>query len=207
MRTRSWGWTVFATGFVSQCALAHVSLEEYVRQAVAMSVDATNIDISFQFSFPSSLSHQERKRMDTDGDGVLRKKDREAYLAEVTEQASKALKLIVDGQALALIPLAEPVLDLQGAEGVEAHPHELRLEFFARIPATFGVDSRLTLDSGLWADLPMMVSISAQGEDGIRLRVSETQGLLHPSAGGAMFRLMEARCTRWNNSGVKRARK
>ena len=201
------GWFAVMACFAAPCALAHTSLERYARESVCISVGAGNIDVRIQFSFPAVLSLAERKLMDQDGDGKISKTEIVAYLNGVQARAEQLLRMSIDGQAVPLIALEDPVLDLQDAPGVEAHPHELRLACFARVPKTFGVGSTVALDSGLWTDAPLMVAVSTEGADGIRLYTVGTQGLRQPSTSGSIFRIIEARCAQWepasNTNGSK----
>ena len=182
---------------VAAGAFGHSSLEAYVRENVFISVNASNIDIRIQFSFPADLSLVERKRMDRDGTGAISAEERIAYLKEIEDGAEKMMRITVNGQDAALIPLEDPVLDLQDAPGVEAHPHELRLAYFARLPKDFGVGSAVALDSGLWADTPLLVSVSMEGAKGIRFQRVDLQGLRQASEDGMLFRITEARCVLW----------
>jgi len=185
--------------FAAPCAFAHTSLERYVRESIFISVNARNVDIRIHFSFPAALSLIERQRMDRDGDGAISKKEEETYLHEVQARAENQLRLSLNGQSVALIPLEDPLLDLQDAAGIEAHPHELCLTYFARIPKDFGVDSTIALDSGLWAGMPRMVSVSTETADGIRIRSTSLQGLIPSSSDGGMVRITEAHCTQWKS--------
>jgi hypothetical protein len=200
------GWALAVAVLVPPCALAHTSLEHYVRESVSVSVGAANIDIKIQFSFAAELSLAERQRMDRDGDGKLSKEEKGAYLKDVEARAEGLLRLMVNGQAVPLIPLKEPVLDLEDAPGVEAHPHELGLAYFARMPKDLGVGGTIALDSGLWTDAPLMVAVSTETGQGIRLQSADTQGLRPPSTDGALLRITEARCTQWQPGNNKNGR-
>lgn len=207
-----WVFVFVGACLVSQRALAHTSLEKYVREAVSVFVGPGNIDIRIRFSFPASLSLIERQQMDINGDGQFSTKEQETYLDTIQARTEQLLRLSVNGQVVVLIPLADPVLDVQDAPDVHAHPHELSLAYFARVPENFGVDSTIVLDSALWADVPLMISVSTEGADGIRLQTTETQGLRPPSGNGppskdAAFRILEGRCTQWEPGDKKSGRK
>jgi hypothetical protein len=200
-------WVVAAAWVLQVSAFAHTSLEAYIRENVFISATTENIDIRIQFNFPAQLSLAERKLMDSDGNGEFSSEERKNYLRQITERADKALRLTLDGQVTVLIPLEDPVLDLQDAPGVEAHPHELRLTYFARIPKTFGIGSTIALDSRLWADTPLLVSVSMEDANGIRFQRVDAQGLRQPSKEDTLYRIMEARCTEWNLGGGTNGRK
>ena len=192
--------------FSSLPALAHTSLERYVRETVSVSVGTENIDIRIQFSFPSDLSLAERQRMDRDGDGKISKQEKDAYLTDFQARAERLMRMTVNGKTLPLIPLEDTVLDLEDAPGVEAHPHELRLACFARMPKNFAVGGTIVLESGLWAEAPLMVAVSMETAGGIRFHAADTQGLRAPSEDGAMLRITEACCTQWESGNNKNGR-
>jgi len=186
---------------VPPCALAHTSLEKYVRESVSIFVGAGNIDIRLHFSFPADLSLAERKRMDRDGDGKLSEGEKGAYLKGLDGKVEQGLRLVVNGQAALLIPLKDAVLDLSDAPGVEAHPHELNLSYFARVPKDFGTGGTFTLDSILWTDVPLMMAVSLETAAGIRFHAADAQGLRPPSKDDTAFRIMDAACTQWEPRG------
>jgi hypothetical protein len=199
---------VFALGcLVSHCAVAHTSLEAYVRENISISVGRENIDVRIQFSFPADLSLKERQTMDRDGNGKLSKEEKAAYLDDIQAQAERLLQLSINGTRATLIPLADPELDLEDASNVEDHPHELRLAYFARVPKDFGVGGAITLDSGLWTNAPLMVSVATAGADGTRFQTTDKKGLRPPSKDAALFRVTEARCTRWEFDSTKNGRR
>ena len=175
-------------------AAGHSSLERYARESVAVFVGAGDADITVQFSFPAGLSLKERRRMDTNGDGTLSDGERKAYLDVVQARAETLLHLAFNGREAVLIPLGPPELDLGDAPGVEEHSHELRMSWFARVPKDFGAGGTITLDSGLWAELPLMLSVAVAGDGGARFETANTQGLRPPSAEGVLFRVVDARC-------------
>lgn len=188
-------------------AWAHTSLEKYLRESVHISVSAGNVDITMQFSFPADLSLTERRRMDGDQDGRVSKDEQSVYLKQIEAQAERLLRLSVGGQAATLIPLDDPKLDLQDTDRAEAHSHELRLAYFARIPEGFGVGGMIALDSGLWTNIPLMVSVSTEGADGIRFQTRDAKGLRAPEKTDSLFRVTEARCTKWDPVNHKKGRK
>jgi len=193
------GWILALGCLVPSYAFAHTSLEAYVRETIGISVGGQNIDIKIQFSFPSELSLKERRTMDRDGNGKLSKEEKALYLDGVQRQVDELLQLSINGKRAALIPLADPEIDLEDAPDVEKHLHELRLSYFARVPQDFGVGSTIALDSGLWTIAPLMVSVATEGVEGVRFHATDKKGLRPPSKTATVFRVVEARCTRWEN--------
>ncbi len=60
------------------------------------------IRVKFNMGFSSLLGLGELKRMDRDGDGVIRQDEQDAYLADLAERVVPQLRLTVDGDPLEL---------------------------------------------------------------------------------------------------------
>ncbi len=191
-------WAVSLTVLVADSAMGHTSLEQYIRQTFSISLGPENVDVIIELSFPPELSLGERRRMDADSNQAISAQERETYLKLLQERAETLLDLSVDGKSLALIPLQEPELDLQDAPGVEAHPHGLRLVFFARTPKEFKAGSVLRLKSGLWLDAPRMMSAATETAHGVRLRSTHAKGLMPPSKETALLPVSESQCLEWS---------
>ncbi len=192
------GWAIAVTMCLFSWAHAHTSLEHYIREDVAISVGQDNVDIRIQFEFPAAYSLVERKAMDTDRDGKLTSAERRAYLLVVAQRAERQLLLKMDGKEVLLIPLEDPVVDLLDEPSAEAHPHVLRLAYFARTPKDFGQSHALSLDSALWADGPLLLSVSFEASEGIRMRaVDAARGLQNPCPQGTMLHVATLACDQW----------
>ena len=175
-------------------AYAHVELEQYLQQRVTVAVTPVNIDITIEFLFTSPVSLAERTRIDTNGDGTLSQDERQAYLEAIAERAEQGLSLRVDGERCPLTPLYDAELDFFDSKEIEAHPHVLRLAYFARTPKSFDQGSTLTLDSRLWVDAPILVAASIRGKDGIELSAAPNPGLQRASGIAKSIRVVEAKC-------------
>ncbi len=192
--------------FMQTWAFAHTSLEKYIRQEVSVSMRDGTLDVRLQCVFPSDISLTERRHMDTNGDGVLSSDEKAAYLHDLQERAEKQVRILFNDKVMVLIPLEEPVLDLQDATGVEAHPHEIRLAWFVRVPESFGVGGRIVIESEWWTDRPLMISVRTDVAQGIRLKKTEAKGLRYPKQDEPVCRLLEAQCTAWSPGNVNRER-
>jgi hypothetical protein len=175
-------------------AHAHVELEQYSQQRVNAVVGTANVDITVEFRFTGPASLFQRKQMDTNGDGALSEEERQEYLTTIANQAEEGLRLQIDEKPCALIPLYDPELDILDSTGIEAHPHVLRLHYFARTPESLHVGSTILLDSHMWTDTPWLVASSVHGSDGIEISGAPNPGLRRPSKEPKSIRVLEAKC-------------
>jgi hypothetical protein len=102
--------------------------------------------------------------------------------------------LRIDGVPCVLTSLHDPELNFLDSEDLEAHPHVLRLFYFARTPGSFERGSTLAVDSRLWTDGPSLVASSVRGADGIEVHGSPNPGLKRPSEKSKSIRVLEATC-------------
>ncbi len=203
MRTRALGLAgVFL--FVVCPVRAHVELEQYLQQRVTAIVTPANVDITLELLFTSPVSLEERHKIDADMDGVLSGEEVEDYLDAVAAEAEEGITLRVDGIPLHLVPLHDLELDFLDSSGVEAHPHVLRLYFFARTPETFHAGSTLSLDSTLWTDAPSLVASTVYGENGIEMNGAPNPGLRRPSDLTRSLRVVTATCKSVNEKASPR---
>lgn len=175
-------------------ASAHVELEKYLQQRVTTTVSRTNVDITIEVLFTGSASLNERRLMDADGDGTLSSSETQEYLKAIALAAESKVVLRADGKQCAMTPLYDAELDFLDSAGIVAHPHVLRLYFFARTPESFHAGTSLTLDSMLWADAPSLIASTVRGEEGIDMLGSPNPGLQRPSPMTNSVRIMTATC-------------
>jgi hypothetical protein len=195
MGTRRAALGVVAAFTVYVCpAHAHVELAQYSQQRVNAVVGPANVDITVEFRFTGPVSLSQRKQIDTNEDGALSEDERQEYLTTIVDQAEAGLTLHIDGKICALIPLHDPELDFLDSTDIEAHPHALRLHYFARTPETLHVGSALTLDSYMWTDTPWLVASSVRGSDGIEISGAPNPGLRRPSKESKSIRVLDAKC-------------
>lgn len=197
---------VLFPAFMQTGAFAHTSLEKYIRQEVSVAIREGTLDVKLQCVFPSDISLTERRHMDANGDGELSSDEKAAYLHDIQERAEKQVRILFNDKVMVLIPLEEPVLDLQDATGVEAHPHEIRLAWFVRVPESFGVGGRLVIESEWWTNRPLLLSVRTDVAQGIRLKKTEAKGLRYQKQDVSVCRLLEARCTAWSPGNVNTER-
>ena len=142
---------------------AHQTLSNNIAHDIEIVVGPGNVDVTVELTFHHQASLVERRRMDRNNDQRIEEAERRSYLNEALEDALRATGLRLAGEALTLIPLHNPRIDVGGVEAVTAAPHTLSFYLFARLEAESGV---LTFEDRLWSAAPNTVNAVAHGRDG-----------------------------------------
>ncbi|GMU20565.1 MAG: hypothetical protein AMXMBFR13_06620 [Phycisphaerae bacterium] len=178
---------------LSTTAWAHPALMDTLRHSVEVRVGPEDTDIEVEITFHELRSMAERRRMDADRDRTISPKELSAYARGLEESLTDQLGLQVDGNAVPVIPLYRPEVDLLETPQVVPARHVLRLFYFARTPVDFRPGSELVLSSALWAEAPAVCLFSAEGKEGARLAATGTDSTaLSPGSTGR--RELRARC-------------
>lgn len=160
-------------------AMAHPRLNECVRHEARMVAEADHIDIFLSLVLTGTHAASARASMDADGDGRVEQKEARRWAARFALQANASPALRANGAAVALIPLFEPRVELQGASRVTLH-----LAYFAAAPDSA---APLEFEDRFLAEAPAIVRLLVSGQDGARLEaLSPTD---QPSAAGTPRRL------------------
>lgn len=160
-----------ATG-LSALSFGHPVYVNHVEHHVHLSVGPTNIDVTIELRFNELRSLTERRRMDTDRDGLITAAERARYLRRIRRELDDAFRLSSRGQELNLIELYEPKLDLLGDDGVSPAHHSLRLYYFARTPAGLVGPAGLKFEDRAWTSGPSLFFLRSAGSQGVNVRVA-----------------------------------
>jgi hypothetical protein len=166
-----------ATAFCAIAALlpyrsiAHPIYENHIEHHVRLAVSPANIDVTIELRFNELRSLSERRRMDTDRNGIIAPAERERYLRRIRRELADAFHLSCRGQILALIELYDPRIDLMGDQGVSPAHHSLRLYYFARTPADLAGPMQLDFEDRSWRNEPSLWFFTAAGSDDLKVRV------------------------------------
>jgi hypothetical protein len=172
---------------------AHPALMDTLRHSIEVRVGPEDTDIEVEITFHELRSMAERRRMDADRDRAVSPEELSAYARNLEESLTDQLGLQIDGNAVPVIPLYRPEVDLLETPQVVPARHVLRLFYFARTPADFRSGSELVLSSTLWAEAPAVCLFSAEGQEGARLAAIRTDSsALSPGSTGR--RELRARC-------------
>lgn len=169
------GWrTVLVAGAWVWCAwaVAHPRLSEYVQHDITLEAGGTYVDVDVRLTFFDLHALDQEAALDADGDGRYSAAEREAYGAAVLSAAESQLGLYLGDEELPLIALYEPEIRVHAPE-TGSHGHrrfEVRLPYFARLPATAPAGEALEVRDGLFPALPALAAFRVRGTDGVRLR-------------------------------------
>lgn len=160
---------------------AHPVLMSHVRHEAHVEIDPVNIDITLRLTLHEVSALAERRRMDTDGDGVISTGERDRYLVAMHALIRDGLILVVDGRPVRAIPLYEPRVDLLGVKQVTPGHILLETVHFARTPDWLRPGSEIRLADRFWPQNPSIATVEAVGRDGVELEVDRTRGATAPS--------------------------
>ena len=166
-------------------AMAHSTLSAYVQHDVLLEASKAYLDITVQLTFFDDEAEAQRRALDVNGDGNFSAKERAAFEKALVAKAEKTLLLYVDGTALELVPRFDPEIACAVPPGGEAHLRfEIRLHFFADLPALPDGRAALEVHDSLFADVPAMASLRVAAKDGIQISAANG-GRERPRAEGA----------------------
>lgn len=157
-------------GLVAAPLLAHDLFREYVRHRTHLALTSNHLDLTLTLTFFEHPSLQERQRLDTDGDGHVRRPEIAAFLAPLPATLTNQVQLLINGQRLDLTPLYEPELDLEGDDRVREAHHRLTLYYFAPTPTNLPPQAAVTVETRLWPQHPSLLSLEAQSREATRLQ-------------------------------------
>lgn len=166
-------------------AMAHSNLSEYVQHDVHLEASKSYIDLTVQLTFFDDAAEAQRRVLDCNGDGDFSAQEREVFKKALLTDAEKALSLQVAGARVDLVPRFDPEVECAVPPGGEAHLRfEIRLHFFADLPAQPDGRAALEVNDSLFAEVPAMASLRVSAKDGIQISAANG-GRERPRAEGA----------------------
>jgi hypothetical protein len=180
----------------------HEVLQAFIQQRASFSLGTNALDLVLDLTFFEEWSAKERGRMDTDADRRVTRREAQEYVARLKPTLLDGLRLLVNGDAVDLVLLYEPEVDLQGSADVGPAHHQLRLQLFAPPPAGLGSNTVFILESSLWTEAPTLLSVQATGRDGYQLKpLTERTSPANPARPGEPHRF-KVRCLAAPKSGA-----
>lgn len=173
---------------------AHEQLAAFVQHRILLTVGERYIDLTLELTFFEEWSAQERRAMDTDGNGLITRSESESYLRRLAPALAQKLKLRVAGRELDLVPLYDPELDLLGNNRTGPAHHRLRLWFFGPTPATLRAGDGIVVEDRLWPQAKALGSLQVEGRDGCALEAAAPGGPALAPALPGQARSFHARC-------------
>jgi hypothetical protein len=166
-------------------AMAHSTLSAYVQHDVLLEASKAYLDLTVQLTFFDDEAEAQRSALDVNGDGDFSAEERAAFKKALMAEAEKTLLLHVDGAALELVSRFDPEIVCAVPPGGEAHLRfEIRLHFFADLPALPDGKAALEVHDSLFADVPAMASLRVSAKDGTQITATNG-GRERPRAEGA----------------------
>lgn len=178
---------------LAMTARSHDTLAGFLQHQVVLSLGAEHLDVTVHLTFFEDGSEHERAHMDTDRDGLLSREETGAYLKRLEPELARAVSLRVAGNALSLVPLREPELDLLGSARTGRWHHRLSLYYFAATPADLAAGSELVVEDRLWPTLRAVAMLHVTARDGARLEAVPLPEAWLPPARRDEARLFKAR--------------
>lgn len=179
-------------------AAAHSNLSEYVQHDITLEAGATYIDLTARLIFFDRHAALQELFLDSDGDGRFSEMELKAFRNDVLREAEARLTLLAGTESLALIPLYAP--EIVGASPETAPGHhrrfEVRLKFFARLPAAPAGELALEVRDGLYPAFPALAGFHVAGKDGIRVVADSGGQALSRPAGAPEPMALTGRLTR-----------
>lgn len=165
-------------------AMAHSNLSAYIQHDVHLEASKAYLDLTLQLTFFDDEAEAQRSILDTNGDGDFSVEERAAFKKALLAEAEKALSLHVAGTRVELVSRFDPEIECAVPPGGEAHLRfDIRLHFFADLPALPGGKAALEVHDSLFADVPAMASLRVSAKDGFEI-VAANGGRERPRAEG-----------------------
>ncbi len=178
---------VMAIWFAIHCglAMAHSTLSAYVQHDVLLEASKDYLDLTVQLTFFDDEAEARRDALDVNGDGDFSAEERSVFKEALLAEAEKALLLHVAGTRVELVSRFDPEIECTVPPGGEAHLRfDIRLHFFADLPALPDGKAALEVHDSLFADVPAMASLRVAAKDGIQISAANG-GRERPRAEGA----------------------
>src|SRR5215470_18094930 len=111
---------ITAIAFLAWCGLAaaHPLGNFTTNRYAALTVEPRQVRIAYALDLAELPAYREIQRVDADGDGDIGAAERDAYTARQADELARHLDLTLDGEPLALSPLATALETPPGAGGL-----------------------------------------------------------------------------------------
>ncbi|HJW70136.1 MAG TPA: high-affinity nickel-transporter [Candidatus Binatia bacterium] len=137
----------------------------------ALTVQPRDVRVAYALDLAELPAYREIRLVDTDGDGAIAPAERDAYTSRRAAELARNLELTLDGERLALTPIATALEMPPGAGGLQT----LRLDvtYRAELPRTGGA---LAFRDRNFADRPGWQEVIATPAGGARLTGATVPG-------------------------------
>jgi len=175
---RAVGLRIAACGFLSLALQAHDVLSEFVQHDLRLEISREHIDITVDLTFFEDASEVERRRMDADGDGRIRRSELDGYAGKLEARLQDGISLKLGNKVLPLVMLRAPEPDLLGDDRAHRAHHRLRLSHFCATPKDLKPKTVVVAEEGLWPEWPSVATVTGSGTPGYQIKADSPASAL-----------------------------
>ena len=150
----------------------HGVLGRFVQHHIVATVGASHLDVTVELTFHSVFAQRERRRLDADGDGLIRAEETRRYVDEILDTLEAGLWIAAGKREIDLTTLHPPEVDLLENEAAGAHPLRVRASYVARLDGRTSQAGAVDLEDRLWPEAPALCSLQVRSQERSGGRVS-----------------------------------
>ena len=143
----------------------HGVLGRVVQHHIVATAGASHLDVTVELTFHSVFAQRERRRMDADGDGLIRAEETRQYLDEILGTLEAGLWISAGKREINLTTLHSPEVDLLENEAAGAHPLRVRATYVARLDDRMRRAGPVNLEDRLWPEAPALCSLQVRTQE------------------------------------------
>ncbi|MDE2965354.1 MAG: hypothetical protein OXU26_15705 [Acidobacteriota bacterium] len=143
----------------------HGVLGRVVQHHIVATVEASHLEVTVEVTFHSVFAQRERRRLDADGDGLIRAAETRRYLDEILGALEAGLRISAGKREINLTTLHPPEVDLLENEAAGAHPLRVRASYVARLDDRMRQEGPVELEDQLWPEAPALSSLQVRSRE------------------------------------------
>ena len=143
----------------------HGVLGRVVQHHIVATAGASHLDVTVELTFHSVFAQRERRRMDANGDGLIRAEETRQYLDEILGTLEAGLWISAGKREINLTTLHSPEVDLLENEAAGAHPLRVRATYVARLDDRMRRAGPVNLEDRLWPEAPALCSLQVRTQE------------------------------------------
>ena len=140
----------------------HGVLGRVVQHHIVATVGASHLEVTVEVTFHSVFAQRERRRLDADGDGLIRAEETRRYLDEMLGSLEAGLWISAGKREINLTTLHPPEVDLLENGAAGAHPLRVRASYVARLDDRVRRAGLADLENRLWPEAPALCSLEVR---------------------------------------------
>lgn len=140
----------------------HGVLGRVVQHHIVATVGASHLEVTVEVTLHSVFAQRERRRLDADGDGLIRAEETRRYLDEILGSLEAGLWISAGKREINLTTLHPPEVDLLQNEAAGAHPLRVRVHCVVRLDDRVRRAGLVELENRLWPEAPALSSLEVR---------------------------------------------